>query len=115
MVTLIKLLPLGEKYFFILLDDAGLDRLRIRIETTRGGVKYFVIQYETLIKDEWVAIVRHDLAHGFFHRDVMDPKGQKEKQSINITNLEDALNYAQQDLKDRWEFYKERYLKQIKK
>ncbi|MCY7309417.1 MAG: hypothetical protein LH619_01445 [Chitinophagaceae bacterium] len=106
---------MGEKYFFILLDDIGFDRLRIRIETSKGGVKYFVVQYETLISNEWVAIVRYDLAHGFFHRDVMTLKGEKEKQSINITNLEDALNYAQQDLKDRWEFYKERYLKQIKK
>ena len=106
---------MGEKYFFILLDSSGLDRLRIRIETAKGGVKYFVVQYETQIDDEWAPIVRYDLAHGFFHRDVMTSKGEKEKQSINITNLEDALNYAQQDLKDRWEFYKERFLKQIKK
>lgn len=28
---------------------------------------------------------------------------------------EDALNYAEQDIKDRWEFYKERYFKKIKK
>jgi len=74
-----------------------------------------LVQYETLIDDEWVDIVRYDLAHGFFHRDVMTPKGEKEKQFINITNLENALNYAQQDLKDRWEFYKEQYLKQLKK
>lgn len=106
---------MGEKYFFISLDEYGLDRLRIRIETSKGGVKYFVVQYEAFINEEWVAIVRYDLTHGFFHRDVMNPKGEKEKQSINITNLEDALNYAQQDLKDRWEFYKERYIKQIKK
>ncbi len=103
---------MGEKFFFVLLDDTGIDRLLIRIETLKGNVKYFVVQYETFSKDEWVAIVRYDLAHGFFHRDVMTPQGEKEKQSINITNLEDALNYAQQDLKDRWEIYKERFLKQ---
>ncbi len=39
------------------------------------------------------------------------PGGEKEKQTINITTLGDALNYAEQDLKDRWRFYKERYLK----
>ncbi|MBX9785391.1 MAG: hypothetical protein K2X48_19060 [Chitinophagaceae bacterium] len=106
---------MGEKYFFVLLDDSGTERLRIRIETAKGGVKYFVVQYETYINEDWTAIVRYDLAHGFFHRDVMNYKGEKEKQSITITNLEDALNYAQQDLKDRWEFYKERFLKQMKK
>jgi len=51
----------------------------------------------------------------FFHRDLLYPKEQKEKQTINITSLEDALNYAEQDIKDRWEFYKERYLKKLKK
>jgi hypothetical protein len=106
---------MGEKYFIFLLDNNGFDRLRIRIETLKGKIKYFVVQYETLIGGEWEAIVRYDLAHGFFHRDVMNAKGEKEKQSINITNLEDALKYAQQDLKDRWEFYKERYIKQKKK
>ena len=73
---------MGEKYFFILLDSSGQDRLRIRIETTKGGVKYFVVQYETMIDNDWIAIVRYDLAHGFFHRDVMTPKGEKEKQSV---------------------------------
>ena len=89
--------------------------MRIRIEVLKGKVKYFVVQYETFLNENWNAIVLYDLAHRFFHRDVMNPKGEKEKQAIDINNLEDALNYSQQDLKNRWEFYKERYLKQIKK
>jgi hypothetical protein len=59
-------------------------------------------------------IVRYDCAHGFFHRDLLFPRGEKEKQTITITSLEDALNYAEQDIKDRWEFYKDRYLKKLK-
>jgi hypothetical protein len=59
-------------------------------------------------------VVRYDCSHGFFHRDVLFPDNTKEKQTIIITTLEDALNYAEQDIKDRWEFYKERYLKKIK-
>jgi hypothetical protein len=56
------------------------------------------------------------IAHtAFFHRDVIFPDGKKEKYTISIVSLEDALNYAEQDLKDRWEFYKERYLKSLKK
>lgn len=73
-----------------------------------------VVQYESFINNKWTPIVRYDCAHGFLHRDVLYPDGQKEKQAINITNLGDALNYAEQDIKDRWEFYKERYLKRIK-
>lgn len=30
-------------------------------------------------------------------------------------DLDDALLYAEQDLKDRWEFYKAKYLKKKKK
>lgn len=29
-------------------------------------------------------------------------------------NLEDALTYAEQDLKDRWEWYKERFKRGIR-
>ena len=74
-----------------------------------------MVKYETFLNGNWRAVVRYDIAHGFFHRDVMNSIGEKEKQAIDITNLEDALNYSQQDLKDRWESYKDRYLKQIKK
>jgi len=91
------------------------EKLRIRIKTEKGKVVDMVVQYETLLNSKWTAIVRYDCAHGFFHRDILFPKGEREKQTIAITSLEDALNYAEQDIKDRWEFYKERYLKKTKK
>ena len=74
-----------------------------------------VIQYETRIKDKWHIVVRYDCAHGFFHRDLLNRKGDKIKQPIPITNLNDALTYAEQDLKDRWEWYKEQYKRGAKK
>ena len=39
--------------------------------------------------------------HGYFHRDILTPKGEKSKQAIPIQNLKDALTYAEQDIKDR--------------
>ena len=65
--------------------------------------------------NNWVAIVRYDCAHGFFHRDVLLPNGYKEKKSIEIVSLKNASKYAEQDLKDRWEWYKERYIKKLNK
>jgi hypothetical protein len=50
----------------------------------------------------------------FFHRDLLDPKGKETKQSISIQNFKDALTYAEQDIKDRWEWYKERFKKEMK-
>jgi len=43
------------------------------------------------------------------------PNGDKEKKSIEIDSLKNASKYAEQDLKDRWEWYKERYIKKLKK
>ena len=97
------------------LDVDELEKLRMRIKTEKGKVIDMVVQYESFLNDKWTPIVRYDCAHGFFHRDLLYSSGEKEKQTINISSLEDALNYGEQDIKDRWEFYKERYLKKIKK
>ncbi|MDO9155222.1 MAG: hypothetical protein Q7U47_16190 [Paludibacter sp.] len=72
-------------------------------------------QYESFINNNWVAVVRYDCAHGFFHRDVLMPNGDKEKKSIEIDSLKNVSKYAEQDLKDRWEWYKERYIKKLNK
>ena len=80
----------------------------------KGELIDVVYQYETLIEDNWTPIVRYDCAHGFFHRDILKPNGEKEKNEIVIDNLKSASKYAQQDLKDRWEWYKERYVKKMK-
>ncbi|OFX54761.1 MAG: hypothetical protein A2046_00485 [Bacteroidetes bacterium GWA2_30_7] len=106
---------MANKEYIKLLDKSDIDRLRLKIKTDKGKVKDIVVQYESFIIGKWTAIVRYDCNHGFFHRDLLQPNGDKEKQAISINNLEDALYYAEQDLKDRWEFYKEKYLKKIKK
>jgi len=106
---------LGKKEFIKYLDKCSNERIRMKITVENGKVVDIVIQYETLIEGKWCAIVRYDCAHGFFHRDALFPNGEKEKQVIEFDNLETALSYAEQDLKDRWEFYKNRYVKKIKK
>ena len=87
----------------------------MRIAIEKSKVTDVVIQYETRIKDKWHTVVRYDCSHGFFHRDLLNMKGDKIKQPIPITNRNDALTYAEQDLKDRWEWYKEQYKRGVKK
>jgi hypothetical protein len=41
--------------------------------------------------------------------------GTQEKTRIDINDLNLGSLYAEQDLKDKWEFYKERYTKRMKK
>jgi len=43
---------------------------------------------------------------------IKNPNGFR---SIQNDNLKDASRYAEQDLKDRWEWYKERFIKKLKK
>jgi hypothetical protein len=89
---------LAEKRFYKYLNDDATERLRFKIITQKGKVIDIVIQYETLINGKWVAIVRYDCSHGFFHRDVIMPDGSQEKISIAIEDLNTAIGYAEQDI-----------------
>ena len=104
-----------EIEFIVYLDLQQLNRLRVRLITESGELIDVMYQYESFINGEWRAIVRYDCAHGFFHRDVVMPNGDKEKKTIEIDSLKNASKYAEQDLKDRWEWYKERFIKKLKK
>ncbi|MDR0231434.1 MAG: hypothetical protein LBI82_04870 [Dysgonamonadaceae bacterium] len=101
--------------FISYLDNIEQNRIRVRLITQNGELKDVMFQYETLINEEWIAIVRYDCSHGFFHRDILSPNGDKEKQSIEIQSLKQASQYAEQNLKDKWEWYHERYIKKLKR
>jgi len=101
--------------FFSYLDVFECNRIRVRLITENGDLVDIMYQYETLLNENWTAIVRYDCAHGFFHRDIMLPNGDKEKQVVEVGTLKNASLYAEQDLKDRWEWYRERYIKKLKK
>ena len=109
-----------EIEFESILDKSGHERLRVRLRIEKGELTDVVYQYESLIENNWIPIVRYDCSHGFFHRDVLIPitigtNGDTEKKEIVIDNLKSTSKYAEQDLKDRWEWYRERYLKKFKK
>ncbi len=66
---------MNEKEFFIYLGSANKDRIRTRFKKDKGKILDIVIQYEAMLVGKWVAIVRYDCAHGFFHRDILHPNG----------------------------------------
>jgi hypothetical protein len=100
--------------FLSYLDIVENNRIRVRLQTENGDLQDVMFQYETLLNENWQAIVRYDCAHGFFHRDVIMPNGDKEKRVIEVGSLKNAAQYAEQDLKDRWEWYREKYIKDLK-
>ena len=89
--------------------------MRVRLKVERGELVDIVFQYESFINDKWTPIVRYDCAHGFFHRDILKPNGDKEQKEIAIDSMKSASKYAEQDLKDRWQWYREKYLRKLKK
>ena len=78
--------------------------MRIKLQLDKSELIDVVYQYESFIDGKWITVVRYDCAHGFFHRDTLMPDGSKEKQVIEIDDLKTASKYAEQDLKDRWEW-----------
>lgn len=105
----------NKKEYTKILDKFGKERIRIKLEIEKGKVIDFVFQYESYIQDKWREIVRYDVAHGFFHRDFINPNSNNEKIKIGISDMKTALTYAEQDIKDKWEFYKTKYLKELNK
>ena len=95
------------------LDSAGEEKIGLSIGVNKGKEINIVVQYERFIGDKWCAIVRYDCSDGFFHRDLLFPRGEKEKQIISIPTLEEALNFAELDLKDRREIYTNNYKKKL--
>ena len=88
------------------------DRYRHQHIRERGKIVYFRVQLETLIENQWYPVVRYDTSHGFAHRDLIDKKGAVKKTPIFVRDYNDALTFAESDLKANWEIYRDRFLKE---
>jgi len=88
------------------------DRYRHKHIRERGKIVYFCIQSETMIGSTWYPVVRYDTSHGFAHRDLLNKKGEIIKTPIFMHDYNDALSFAESDLKANWEIYKGRFLKE---
>lgn len=88
------------------------DRYRHMHIKEKGKILFFRIQYETKINDDWYPVVRYDTAHGFAHRDLLNKKGEVRKTPLFNQDYNDALLFAESDLKDNWRLYKDRFLEE---
>ena len=59
-----------------------------------------------------MAVVRYDTAHGFAHRDLIWPSGKVDKTPLFMQTFNEALDFAEADLRSNWESYVENYLKE---
>jgi hypothetical protein len=101
---------MGERDYLKYLDELRTVRLRLRFGSVKGRLEHFVVQLEILVNGEWREVVRYDTAYGHAHRDMLDARGRKEKTVLRIHDLQSAFEYAEQDLTERWTWYRDRYL-----
>jgi hypothetical protein len=86
------------------------DRKRHEHVVDQGRVSQFVVQYETFIAGRWYPVLCYDTARGFPHVDRIRANGTVEKVPLLTTDLGEALTFADQDIDEHWERYKEQYL-----
>jgi hypothetical protein len=101
---------MGEKDYLKYLDRNATARVRMRIVAVRGQVLQFVVQLEILVQDTWREVVRYDNAHGYAHRDQIDARGNAMKTRLPAVDAPAALGVAVDDIENRWEWYRDRFL-----
>jgi len=87
------------------------DRYRHYHIRFKKNVLSFIIQYETKFKNKWLAVVRYDTKHDFAHRDIIDKKGNKIKTPMFTKDYNEALIFAEYDIKSNWKMYKENFFR----
>lgn len=87
-------------------------RRRHRHSRYKGKVINFSVELEVQYKDKWYPIIRYDTAHGFAHRDFIYPDGKIEKTPLFLQNYSEALTFSEEDLKNNWGLYREKFLKE---
>lgn len=80
--------------------------IRIHHRIQQGKVIHFVVQLEVQGKP----VKRYDNAHGFAHIDRYNLKGNQQKETLDL-NFNEALTLAEQDIKQNWPIYRERFLR----
>lgn len=98
-----------EKSFKVILTLE--DRYRHQHIRFKKKVLWFVVQYETRVEGKWVPVVRYDTRHGFAHRDLMDRRGNKRKTPMFTKDFNEALTFAEYDIRSNWRIYKDQFLK----
>lgn len=86
------------------------DRYRHCHVRDRNRILFFRVQLETRVRGAWHPVVRYDTAHGFAHRDLLSYHGIQQKTPLFEQDYNDALTFAENDLKLNWDSYKRRFL-----
>ncbi|MBI5649755.1 MAG: hypothetical protein HZC40_04795 [Chloroflexi bacterium] len=90
------------------------DLVHVVFDKEDDRVVQFSVQYLAFLQNEWRPIVRFDTAHGRAHLDISHPDGTQETRELHTQDYNAALTWAIEDLRTRWQFYRQRYEKEWK-
>ena len=91
------------------------DRYRHQHTRLKGEIIKFKVQYEIKVERDWFPVIRFDTSHGFAHRDLIDGRGRKKKTPMFVKDFNEALIFAEADIKSNWKMYKEQFIKEYEK
>lgn len=80
---------------------------------TGNKILGFTIQLEVSIKGKWYPVIRYDTSHKFAHCDIIHWSGKTEKVAMPTLDFKTALTFADEDLSQNWNIYRERFLKEV--
>lgn len=87
------------------------NRVRVRHRLSGGTITEFVVNFETLVEDRWVVVVRWDCAHGYLHRHQMFADGTWTKEKINAPyTMSKCMVETLAYFKESWWRLREKYL-----
>ncbi len=102
-----------DKEYFLELEEKTITY--VRFKTEKGYVADFVVKLLSAFEGEWHEILRYDSGHGCPHKDILNTDGKViRKIWYDFLDNGQALTMAITDMKDNFEFYKERFQKWLK-
>lgn len=94
-----------------LTDTCRVRHLHVHV---KGRVVHFAVQLECFMNGQWHAVRRYDTAHGFSHCDILHPDGSTEKVPLAFHEYNEALTFAETDLRAQWSSYVRRYVEEAR-
>jgi hypothetical protein len=102
-----------DKEYFLEIEEGII--VYVYFKTIKGEVTEFVVKLLSLFEGEWHEILRYDSGHDCPHKDILNIDGEViRKVWYDFLDNGQALTMAITDIKDNFEFYKERFQKWLK-
>jgi len=82
----------------------------VYFSTEKKDVKSFTVKLRCKFDEQWYEVVRYDSGHGVPHKDILYPDGKNARKIwYHYMNNNQALDFALDEMKEQYEFYRWRF------